>query len=95
MLRFGSCQCGSQSSAHRRAPVFVWACPEDPTADYTITEEWCRSVPVCSLEAVTPGTEQKHNITGGIQNPSTVERISTRAVDLSRAVLGEREEARG
>ena len=52
-------------------------------------------MPVCSLEAVTPGTEQKHNITGGIQNPSTVERISTRAVDLSRAVLGEREEARG
>ena len=75
--------------AQLRVPVFVWACPEDPTADYTITEEWCRSVPVCSLEAVTPGTEQKHNITGGIQNPSTVERISTRAVELSRAVLGE------
>ena len=76
-----------------RMPVFVWACPEDPTADYTITEEWCRAVPVCSLEAVTPGTEQKHNITGGIQNPSTVERISTSALELTRAVLGE--QARG
>ena len=79
--------------AHLRAPVFVWACPEDPTADYAITEAWCRAVPACSLEAVTPGTEQKHNITGAIQNPSTVERISTRAVELTRAVLAE--EARG
>ena len=42
--------------AHLRAPVFVWACPEDPTADYAITEAWCRAVPACSLEAVTPGT---------------------------------------
>ena len=67
----------------------MWACPEDPTADYAITEAWCRAVPACSLEAVTPGTEQKHNITGAIQNPSTVERISTRAVELPRAVLAE------
>ena len=73
-----------------RMPVFVWACPADPTADYSITEEWCRKVPACSLEAVTPGTEQKHNITGRIQNPSTVEHISTRALELTRAVLGEK-----
>jgi len=72
-----------------RVPVFVWACPQDPTADYRITEEWCQAVPLCCLEAVTTDNAQKHNITGDIQNPSTVECISTRALELTLGVLGE------
>ena len=81
--------------AQLRVPVFVWACPEDPAADYRATEAWCRSVPVCCLEAVTD-TAEKHCITGDIQNPSSVEHIVRRALSLTRGVLGEaRGEARG